>query len=411
MTPMRSYNGLNSWNGINQEPTVPDWSTMTPTSPPVNVLIVDDRPENLMALHAVFEDEPYVLWEASSGEEALKHLLKAEFAVIIMDVQMPGLNGFETAQLIKRREKTRQVPIIFVTAIDKHDAYVFQGYEAGAVDYMFKPFDPRILQCKVAAFVEMYRHKQALARHVEALDAANRELRELDRFKDSFLSVISHELRTPLNFIMGFASILDDELTGTLNEAQRLAVSRILVGADRMEELASDLIDYAKIQAGKLILTPASQPYTELVEGVLAVIRPYAEERGVAIGVDAQVEAAPWVDKNRIAQVLRNLVANAVKFTPQGGRVAVRTFMRDDRLVTQVEDTGVGIAEDQLTRIFDGFTQVDMSATRASGGTGLGLAISKALVEAHGGEIDVASVPGQGSVFSFTLPIAVDSRG
>jgi signal transduction histidine kinase len=373
---------------------------------PVNVLLVDDRPENLLALRAVFDDEGYALWEARSGEEALKHLLKAEFAVIVLDVQMPGMNGYDTARFIKAREKTRHVPIIFVTAIDKHDSYIFQGYEAGCVDYMFKPFDPRILRSKVAAFVELYRHKRELKAQAEALRLANERLLELDQAKDAFLSVISHELRTPLNFIMGFASILDDELEGTLSPAQRQAVSRILVGADRMEDLVTDLVDYAKIKAGKLHLTPVSAPYAALVEEVLDPIRALAAQKGVAFGADIQAEGSLLVDRKRIAQVLRHLVVNAVKFTPEGGRVAVRVFCRDDRLITQVSDTGIGIPAEALGQIFDGFTQVDMTSTRERGGTGLGLAISKALVEAHGGTLDVDSTPGEGSVFSFSLPMA-----
>ena len=232
-----------------------------------------------------------------------------------------------------------------------------------------------------------------------------RELRELDRYKDEFLSVISHELRTPLNFIMGFASLLEDEAAGDLNPKQHEFVAKILNGADRMLILVNDLLDVAKIKAGRLDLSPVPTPYQPLVDEVIATLTPLAEDRGITINKDIDVHALPCIDAGRVIQVLTNLINNAIKFTPPGGRVSVKAFVQDLELITQIRDTGMGIAERDIPKLFERFRQLDMSSTRTAGGTGLGLAISKALVEAHGGQIGVMSELGQGSTFWFSVPI------
>jgi PAS domain S-box-containing protein len=678
---------------------------------PVKILLVDDRPENLLALEAILEGHGYDLVRATSGEAALKQVLRSDFAVILLDVQMPGMNGFETAELIKSRERSRHVPIIFLTAISKDDAYVFAGYAAGAVDYLFKPFNPDILRSKVAVLVELWEKTQQVKRQadllhqaeqrererqmaeikhasslryrnlaeaipqivwtadpagqftyfnerwfeytglsrdeteaggwlgvlheeererdlavwqaslkgmqplavesrmrravdgtyrwhliravpehdpegrvigwigtctdiddriraqkaqeqlmeklrdrnteVEAevaertaelesqktfnelilhsagegimgidpqgvitlinpaaaamlgydrqalvgkpihetihhsdaegnrvdaaacplnhairegqayaateevfwrqdgasflvellcnpirgqagmgavvtfkditerkqaeaelanrtaeLEALNDQLRQADIYKDEFLSVISHELRTPLNFIMGFASILDDEVAGELSENQHDYLQRIMYGAERMLHLVDDLLDFAKMQAGKLVLMPHEVPYAPLVDEVIRTLTPLAAQKGITLESEIEVPQPPNLDDQRIGQVLTNLINNGIKFTGEGGRVSVCAWVEADRIVTEVTDTGKGIAPEDLPGLFVRFKQLDMSATREAGGTGLGLSITKALVEAHGGEIVACSEGrGHGTTFRFTLPL------
>jgi PAS domain S-box-containing protein len=240
-------------------------------------------------------------------------------------------------------------------------------------------------------------------RRTAALEAANAALREADRYKDEFLSVISHELRTPLNFITGFASILEDEVDGPLNPPQRDAARKILVGAERMSGLVTDLLDFASIQAGMFQLDPAPTPYAEVLEEVVGSLRPLAARKGLAIAVEADVPAPVRLDAARVGQVLTNLLANAVKFT-DAGTITIRAARDADGLLTEVADTGCGIAAADLPRLFQRFSQLDMSKTRKAGGTGLGLAISRMLVEAHGGTVGVRSAPGAGSTFWFRLP-------
>ncbi len=247
-----------------------------------------------------------------------------------------------------------------------------------------------------------------ILRQSEELSKANEALRAVDRYKDEFLSVISHELRTPLNFITGFASILDDEVPGPLNETQQSYIHKILTGADRMLSLVNNLLDMSRLQAGKLSLVCEPTAYAPLVEEVVASLRPLADDRWVELTADVAAPASVHVDPQRILQVLTNLVDNAIKFSPQGGKVQIKAFVQgkaSPELVTEVIDVGEGISEADLPKLFQRFQQADMSSTRKVGGTGLGLSIAKALIEAHGGTIGVRSELGKGSTFWFTLPL------
>lgn len=245
-----------------------------------------------------------------------------------------------------------------------------------------------------------------VAARTRELEAANAQLRELDRAKDEFLGVISHELRTPLNFIMGFASVLGDELQGPLTPEQHRSLSKILAGTDRMLHLVDDLLDFARMQAGRFDLVCEPTPYAPLVAEVVASLRPLAEPRRVTLTHEVPDGVVLLVDGQRVSQVLMNLVANAIKFTPEGGTVHVSARCEGDRLVTEVTDTGVGIDPADLPKLFTPFKQLDMSMTRRSGGTGLGLSIARALVEAHGGTIEAESAGrDRGSTFRFALPL------
>ena len=673
---------------------------MPMTQDRASVLMVDDRQENLLALEAILEGMELDLVRAHSGEEALKAVLRQDFALILMDVQMPGMNGFETAMVIKEREKSRFIPIIFLTAINKEERYVFEGYAVGAVDYLFKPFEPDILRSKVAVFVDLHRKNEQLRHQAEllrladareralelasvaeanaqryrnladampqivftatadgevtyynqrwwdytglppgrpvdraalaqvlhpddvdrflagradllggaeertgefrlrrgddgayrwhlgqtrpehgadgsligwittftdiddriryqeglelhnkvieaevtqrtrelgsqkrlmerlidnapagiayldddlvlrsanpefarfagdgtcdqighpaeeafaakadlfmpifeavrtsgephrmigfpfghglaetsaverrcfwdvivfpvqsdegpagvlvfALDVTDRvenerlqreqinHLQQVDNLKDEFLSVISHELRTPLNFIMGFASILDDEVAGPLTADQHAYLEKILKGTDRMLLLVNDLLDFAKIQAGEFELAAKPAFYAPLVDEVVATLRPLADQKRIALAPQVPAAIVANCDPERVIQVLTNLVGNAIKFTPEEGVVTITASERAGVVVTEIEDTGIGIATEDMAKLFTRFRQLDMSRTRTAGGTGLGLSISKALVEAHGGLIEATSGGlGKGSCFRFTLQAA-----
>ncbi len=247
-----------------------------------------------------------------------------------------------------------------------------------------------------------------ILRQSAELSKANEALRMADRYKDEFLSVISHELRTPLNFITGFASILDDEVPGPLNATQHEYLDKILIGSDRMLSLVNNLLDMSRLQAGKLNLVCMETAFEPLVCEVIGSLKPLADD--LQVRLIPEFEALPQLhaDPQRIIQVLTNLVDNAIKFSPQGGTVRVTSFVRgttDPELVTEVSDTGEGIAPEDLGKLFQRFQQADMSSTRKASGTGLGLSIAKALVEAHGGTIGVRSELGKGSTFWFTLPL------
>jgi signal transduction histidine kinase len=236
------------------------------------------------------------------------------------------------------------------------------------------------------------------------LTAANQELVRVDAYKDEFLSMVSHELRTPLSFIKGFAGVLAGELAGPLNIEQGDYVKNIQTGADRMLYLVNDLLDLATIQAGKLKLHPEPMPVGPVIAEVLASMRPLADEKGLELTDLGADDLVLPLDRPRVIQVLTNLVANAIKFTPAGGRVVVKAGVVGERVRIEVCDTGQGIPAAEMLKLFQRFSQIDMSVTRRSGGTGLGLSICKALVEAHGGVIGAQSEPDRGSTFWFELP-------
>ena len=230
------------------------------------------------------------------------------------------------------------------------------------------------------------------------------DLKSADRYKDEFFSVVSHELRTPLNFITGFASLLDDGAYGELDAPQRHAVGRILGGADRMLRLVNDMLDFSRVSAGALTLQTKPMALGPLVEEVAEAMQALAKAKGLKLTADAPADVEATVDGGRLVQVLTNLVDNAIKFTPTGGHVAIALRTGLGAHTIEVRDTGRGIAADQLPRIFQRFSQLDMSTTRDAGGAGLGLSIAKALVEAHDGRLEVESEPGVGSVFRVVLP-------
>lgn len=240
---------------------------------------------------------------------------------------------------------------------------------------------------------------------VAAKQAQIQALKEADRIKDEFLTVLSHELRTPLNAITGFGSILADELAGPLNEKQLLLTTHILGGSERMLELINNMLDYARIQANKLDLRITRFSYQNLIEKTLALLESLAQEKQLSFISDIQVDHVA-LDEARIAQVLTNLVGNAIKFSPTGKSIYIQAKFEDDMLITRVTDEGLGISQEDLAKLFVPFQQLDMGLTRQAGGTGLGLSISKALVEAHGGQIEASSPgTGMGSTFTYKIPI------
>ena len=550
----------------------------------VNILLVDDRPENLLALEAILEPLEQTLVRATSGEEALKHLLTRDFAVILLDVQMPGMNGFDAARLIKARERSRHIPIIFLTAISKEEAYVFEGYSVGAVDYMFKPFQPDILRSKVAVFVDLYRKQEQIklqdellreserrelelrhraelqetqarlaevvgsamdaivmfddaqritlfnaaaermfcttaremvgrpvsrlfpekvrqdqmsrlvtaTRHAEPDDActssggttrhaesftgvratheefpleasvsrldeggvrvytmiarditerrrseeelrtqavslaktsaelrvANEELQrrqsDLERAmtaRSRFYASMSHELRTPINAILGYSTLLLENIYGPLAEKQAEGIQRTHKAAKHLLELVNDVLDLSKIEAGKVDLKLQPVSIAELVEDLFVTVRPLADERGSALSIESVGEAKSVIsDPRRVRQILINLLSNAIKFG-QGKPIRVRSMtLEDGGHEIQVIDEGVGIAHEDRERIFDEFVQLGKGAPQLQEGTGLGLPISKRLAELLLGELIVDSVPGKGSTFRLRLPASADHR-
>ena len=547
---------------------------------PVSILLVDDRPENLLALEAILEPLGQHLVRALSGDEALKKVLIHDFAVILLDVQMPGINGFETAKLIKSRERSRFIPIIFLTAINKEDAYVFEGYSVGAVDYLFKPFQPDILRSKVSVFVDLYQkqrqlneqerllregerrelelqhtaelhaseariaeivnsamdaiisfgddqritlfnhaaelmfecaaddaigkpvgtffrqafdteylarvcavpssvtggpRKSADAAGVESLvgrrvsgeefpieasvscleiageklynmiardvserkraeqalqeqavslantsaqlKATNQELslRQADLEKamsarSRFYASMSHELRTPINAILGYNTLLLENIYGPLNEKQTEGLKRTQRAAKHLLELVNDVLDLSKIEAGKVEMNVQPVRFPTLIEDLFVTVTPMADERGSQLTLEWTGEPQTIMsDPRRVRQILLNLLSNAIKFGEQKPIRVVAGANADGGVDIAVIDHGEGIAPDDLPKVFDEFVQLPKKAQQQEG-TGLGLPISRRLAELLRGKLEATSKLGEGSTFRLTLPASADGR-
>ena len=380
----------------------------------INILLVDDRLENLLTLEALLARPEYKLVKACSGREALAALLKDEFALILLDVQMPGMDGFETARLIKAREKTKDVPIIFITAISKETEYVSLGYQTGAVDYIFKPYDPNILKAKVAAFMEMYKMSWAVKTQAEQLLALNRTLeekieevtrlnRELElanKELESFSYSVSHDLKAPLRAIEGFACLLRVDFSDKLDETAQKYFLSIEQSAKRMSLLIEDLLSLSKIT--RIGLGREDVDLTVMAETVSKEIQSVNPERIVewAIRPGMNVKGDPHL----LRIVLENLLGNAWKFTGKNSKARIElgsTETPEGITAYFIRDNGVGFDMSQVGKLFSPFQR--LHGLNEFEGTGIGLATVARIIRRHGGEAWAEGEKEKGATFYFTL--------
>jgi signal transduction histidine kinase/chemotaxis methyl-accepting protein methylase len=372
-----------------------------------NVLLVDDHEENLIALEAVLGDLGCGLVRARSGNEALRSLLKHRFAVMLLDVQMPEMDGYEVARYARDNPHTREVPIIFLTAANQTEAAMLRGYGSGAVDYLLKPFNPSVLRSKVRVFLELASSRQRLAATMRELEQARQEAERASRFKSQFLANMSHELRTPLNAIIGFGELLEDQQSGDLSAQQAEFVRHIVASGKHLVALMNDILDLARIEAGRVEIRRERVATAPLIESARDIVRPLAVKKGIDLVCDLEGPLPDaHLDPVRVKQILYNLLSNGIKFTPAPGQVRLRASADDHHLMLAVQDTGIGIRPDDQARLFQEFERIEPERGPRQEGTGLGLALTKKLIELHGGTIEVDSEPGKGSTFSVRLPLA-----
>lgn len=378
------------------------YSNKAAPPPQPALLLVDDRPDNLLALEAVLEPLGQRMVRANSGEEALRHLLADDIAVIVLDVQMPGIDGFETAEQIKQRDRTRDIPIIFLTAISQGLDNRLRGYGTGAVDYIFKPVEPEVLRAKVGVFLELYlntrmlqEQRHQLARQKEQLERSNRDL-------EQFAYIASHDLQDPLRVISGFIELLGDRLDDDDPQAREW-MARIASTAGRMSELISDLLAYAGTG-----VDPTPLEAVDLDAALdLAVqnLPPVSQEERIDLRREPLGRAMG--SPRDLVQVFQNVVGNAIKFHEADlvPVVEVAAQRQGGMVTVSVRDQGPGVPSDQLERVFQVFERLDGDPYP---GTGLGLAVCRKVVERAGGRIWMENNDDRGVSVRFTLPAVAE---
>jgi signal transduction histidine kinase/ActR/RegA family two-component response regulator len=394
----------------------------------VNILVVDDQPAKLLTYEAMLGELGETLITASSARQALEHLLRTDVAVMLVDVCMPELDGFELAAMLRAHPRFQKVPIIFVSGVHLTEFDRLKGYASGAVDYVPVPVVPEILRAKISVFADLFRKtrdlerlnrelEQRVAERTAALEAStanlrDREeaLRETDRRKDEFLAMLAHEIRNPLAPIRTAVQLLRLK---ELPEAQRTNARDVIERQiEHLVRIIDDLLDVARITRGTITLQPARVDLAEVVARAVETSRPLIDSRRHELVVMLPDEPLNvFGDLTRLSQVLANLLNNAAKYTDPPGRIHVRVERDGGEAVLRVQDNGIGISREMLSRVFDLFAQADRTLERSSGGLGIGLALVRRLVEMHGGSVNAHSDGvGQGTEMVIRLPIGVDDR-
>ncbi|RZT93399.1 signal transduction histidine kinase [Ancylomarina subtilis] len=377
------------------------------------ILIVDDKEENLISLEYILSDFNVEIVKAFSGEEALKYSLKDEFAMAILDVQMPGMDGYETLELMRHRKKTKYLPVIFVSAIHQSDFHIMKGIETGAVDFIPKPIIPEVLKGKVSVFLDLYRQRKELNLVLKYLENKNEELiiakdkaEEATRAKSMFLANMSHEIRSPMNGILGLSRLMLNE---TENGEHQDMLKVVTTSGEHLLQIINDILDFSKIEAGQIDLECIDFDIRKLCDTIYQLLNFRAIEKGIdfSIDIDEDIPDTLRGDSFRLNQIIMNLTNNAVKFTLKGAvKVTIRLLEKNEDWVSlhfSIKDTGIGIPDKAQKTLFREFTQSDSSISRQYGGTGLGLAISKNLTNLMGGKIKLQSKQDVGTEFMFEL--------
>ncbi|MBD8017733.1 MULTISPECIES: ATP-binding response regulator [Kaistella] len=366
------------------------------------ILIVDDSPENIISLKKVLEKNDFEVDTASSGEEALKKILKKSYVLIILDVQMPGMDGFEVAEAISGYSKAKETAVIFLSAASANVNLITKGYSSGGLDYISKPVDMNILLLKVKTFYRIYEQSRKLHEMQVALQEEIEFRKEAERKKDEFISIASHELKTPMTSIKGYIQLLERSLEKNDIETTRSRLTKVQNQVEKLNLLVADLLDISKIESGKLKFNRRYFSFDEVLDHIVEVMQQSHPQ--LKMHKSGFVSAEIFGDEMRIEQVIINFITNAIKYAPGSDQIEIMTELRDDCVYFSVRDFGIGMSEEHQQKIFDKFYRIEETSERFQG-LGIGLYICQEIIDRHGGKIGVNSQPGEGSEFYFTLPL------
>ncbi len=367
------------------------------------ILIVDDTPANIDVLDQFLEQEGYRISVASSGEAALKLIKKTLPDLILLDVMMPGIDGFETCRRLKKLDAAAEIPVIFITAKNE-TADIVKGFTLGGVDYITKPFR----QEEVSARIRIHLKLKHL---IEELERKNKKLIELNDLKIKFLGMASHDLRNPLASIQGFSKMLIDHGSELPEETRNEFLHSIHKVSNEMLHLLGDLLNISVIESGRLELKPTPGSIKALVEEKVRMYKTVAERKNIGTHTEIEDVAEFSFDPHRIGQVLDNLLTNAIKYSPPGKQIYILLEQNGDSVRFSVRDEGPGISMEDRDKLFKHFGKLDTKPTGDEPSHGLGLAIARKMIEAHHGKIEVESTPGKGSTFRFEIPMGNAGTG
>lgn len=369
-----------------------------------NILIVDDDAEALRLLESILSSLKVNIVKAASGGEALERAAHDNFALILMDVHMPGVDGFSVAESLRSNEKTKHIPIIFITAVQKKQQQIFHGYQLGAVDYIIKPMDPEVLVGKVKVFLKLHSQRHLLEKEIIERKKAEEEARNACRQKDRFLSVIAHDIRAPFTKILDSMRGLLDDAAQPLQQRHKEVILQNLWEGERLSEMISELVKMGGLRSG------ITRPKPYFIDGLttalysIAKLKDVAEKKGVRIECEVPGGTRLYADPKLFMEVIQNLVSNAIKYCKEGDGITL--FVPDGRPATiAVRDTGAGMDEAMQKKLFHDEEKTATPGTWGEMGTGLGLLLSRDIMAAHGGALEFESTLGEGSVFYARLPV------
>lgn len=372
------------------------------------ILIVDDKIENITALKKILELHHFVVDTALSGKEALRKILKQSYELIILDVQMPEMDGFEVAEAISGFSKTSDIPIIFLSAVNISKDFITQGYDSGGHDYLVKPFDPDILVLKARTFIKLYEQKNELAKMKYELLEEIEQRKKAESKKDEFISIASHELKTPLTSVKGYMQLAELSVKSDEKENALKFIDRSSNQLNKLNALIVELLDISKMETGNLNYNFSEFGFENFLDNVIDVFQRSNPQWNIIRSGKADISLS--ADEFRLEQVILNYLSNAIKYSEETDSIYIDIALLDSKEIkVSIRDNGIGISKEEQPFLFGKFYRVPQSSHKYQG-LGMGLYICAEIIQKHGGSYGVESDLGRGSTFHFTLPVLQDSN-